>query len=123
MIMKRKKGKGSFGQFTSLQMKIAQFISEKKIQWAKYFRMNRIKRCGRKNKFHFMITTDGLDACLLYDRTHSQKAAITDEKLRENINNCVIKNEIAIDPGLRTWIGGVRRKTDTRKEVSKKNSL
>lgn len=92
------------------------YKQDKSVLWAMLFDMDKINEIiGPKNKFHYQIVTDSVSASVMFTPREPKKTV--EKPLDASVYNDKLQ-EIAIDPGMKTYLAGVVIDHETGVEVS-----
>ncbi|XP_031640679.1 uncharacterized protein LOC116352316 [Contarinia nasturtii] len=93
--------------------------------WAILFNMDKINEIKKPNQqFHHMIVCDSVSASVLY-RTPKPEIENTElhrQRIKQKLENNEYKYIVAIDPGMKTYLAGIRRNIEDRTEENFKIS-
>lgn len=113
---------GNDGKHTAQSQ--AYFAEHKDDAWSILFNMDKIREICKPNQlFHYMILTDSVAASVLYDTPKRQPGELNRESIIQKIHqedepNKNFKYIISMDPGMKTYLAGVRRNILTGVEVN-----
>lgn len=87
--------------------------------WNILFNMAEINRLKKPNQqFHHMIVLDSVSASVLYRTPKCENTGFNKQIIKQKLEDNEYKYIIGIDPGMKTYLAGVRRNIATGVEVS-----
>lgn len=98
------------------------YSSHKDELWSIFFNMEEINRISQPNqKFHHMIVTNSVCASVLYDTPKRTAVDVETKKamIQRKLGQNQYKYIVAIDPGMKTYMAGVRHNVETTVQVNK----
>lgn len=97
----------------------AYFTAHKDEAWKILFDMEKIEKIKRPgHAFNYMILTDGVSASVIYKTPKREIVASNHQKIQQKLVHKEYKYITSWDPGMKTYLAGVRRNIETGVEVS-----
>lgn len=107
------------GEMTWINTKQNEFLANMPGSWRLFFDMDKIKELGlNKKTFGNSIVTDGVSCSVMFEKPPKPDIELNKAELIQKIEAGGIRNQIGLDPGMKTFIAAVRKNLVTGEEVT-----